>query len=181
MSYDLYAWKAPIASEDEASPLVRRFYDENDVDVFEPSEDVLRFYDELLEMYRALESDQESDDGPTRGADTPERSDRIVDLSFSWSVPDNVLDDVVALARKHELVLYDPQGPCFYSPIELLVEPRRRDPAVLRQALVGLLIGVAVLVIGLVMPLRVLDWILIVAGGFIVVMGIYSVVAWLRE
>jgi len=31
------------------------------------------------------------------------------------------------------------------------------------------------------MPLPVLDWILIVGGGFIVVMGIYSVVAWLRE
>ena len=66
-------------------------------------------------------------------------------MSFTWSVPDNVLDAVVALAQKHELVLYDPQGPCFHSPIELLIEPVRRDPAVLRQALVGLLIGVAVL------------------------------------
>lgn len=179
MSFDLYAWKAPLVSEDEAPKLVRRFYDD-DVNVFEPSEDVLRFYDELLEYLALVESD-ESDDAPTHGAETPERSDRIVDLSFTWSVPAEVLDEVVALARKHELVLYDPQGPCFHSPIELLVEPVRRDPAVLRQALVGTLIGVAVLIAGLVMPLPVLDWILIVVGGFIIVMGIYSVAVWLRE
>jgi hypothetical protein len=32
-----------------------------------------------------------------------------------------------------------------------------------------------------VLPVPVLDWILIAIGGFIVVMGIYSVVVWLRE
>ena len=63
----------------------------------------------------------------------------------------------------------------------MVVEPIRRDPAVLRQALVGSLIGVAVLVVGLVLPLPALDWILIVIGGVIVVMGIYSVAVWLRE
>jgi hypothetical protein len=96
-------------------------------------------------------------------------------------VPGEVVDEVVALALEHDLVLYDPQGPGFHSPAELLVEPIRRDPAVLRQALVGTLIGAAVLVVGIVLPVPVLDWILIVIGAFIVVMGIFSVADWLRE
>ena len=96
-------------------------------------------------------------------------------------MPGEVLDDVVALALELDLVLYDPQGPGFHSPAELVVEPTRRDPAVLRQALVGTLIGAAVLGVGIVLPIPVLDWILIAIGGFIVVMGIYSVAVWLRE
>ena len=177
MSFDLYAWKRPLpSSEDEARGLI-----EGDESAFEPSEDVVRFYDELLARYPILEWDgDEEPEGTTWGV-TGERSDRIVGLNFTWSVPGEVLDEVVALAQKFELVLYDPQGPDFHSPTELVVEPMRRDPAVLRQALVGSLIGVAVLVVGLVLPVPVLDWILIVIGGFIVVMGIYSIAVWLRE
>jgi hypothetical protein len=115
------------------------------------------------------------------GSVTGERSDRIVGLNFTRRVPGEALDEVVALARKLELALYDPQGPNFHSPAELVIEPTRRDPAVLRQALVGTLIGAAVLGLGIVLPVPVLDWILIVVGGFIVVMGVYSVAVWLRE
>ena len=179
MSFDLYAWKRPLpSSEDDAHGLIQ-----GDESAFEPSEDLLQFYDELLERYPVLEwdGDEELEGAASTWGVTGDRSDRMVGLSFTWSVPGEVLDEVVALARKHDLVLYDPQGPDFHSPAELVVEPIRRDPAVLRQALVGSLIGVAVLVVGLVLPLPVLDWILIVIGAFIVVMGIYSVAVWLRE
>ena len=130
---------------------------------------------------RSSDLDEELEGAASTWGVTGNRSDRMVDLSFTWSVPGEVLDEVVALAQKHDLVLYDPQGPDFHSPAELVVEPLRRDPAVLRQALVGSLIGVAVLVVGLVLPLPVLDWILIVIGAFIVVMGIYSVAVWMLE
>jgi hypothetical protein len=179
VSYDLYAWKGPLpSSEDDAGRLL-----EGDESAFEPSEDLLRFYDELAERYPALEWDgaDEPDGAPFTWGVTGERSNRIVGLNFTWSVPGEVIDEVVALARKLDLVLYDPQGPDFHSPAELLVEPIRRDPAVLRQALVGTLIGAAVLGVGIVLPVPVLDWILIAIGGFIVVMGVYSVVVWLRE
>lgn len=179
MSFDLYAWKKPLpSSEDEARRLL-----EGDESAFEPSGDVLRFYDDLLERYPALESDgvAELDDAQSTWGVTAERSDRLVGLNFTWSVPGEVIDEVVALARKLDLVLYDPQGPDFHSPAVLLVEPLRRDPAVLRQALVGTLIGTAVLGVGIVLPVPVLDWILIVVGGFLVVMGVLSVVDWVRE
>jgi hypothetical protein len=78
-------------------------------------------------------------------------------------------------------VLYDPQGPSFHSPAELDVVLIRRDPLVLRQVLVGTLIGVALLVGGLVAPIPVLNWIAIAIGVFLIVMGLYSVGVWLRE
>jgi len=87
----------------------------------------------------------------------------------------------VALAQKRDLVLYDPQGPTFHSPAGLLVEPVRRDPAVLRQALKALFVGVALVVGGWVLPIPVLDWIAIVIGAFVVLMALYSVLVWLRE
>jgi hypothetical protein len=166
MSMGLYAWKGPVVSEVEAARLLHRFYEEGETDVFEASEDVLRFYDELVAKYPDLEA---------------EPSDRVVDMSLPWSVPDDVLDGIVALAREHDLVLYDPQGPSFHSPAELDVVPVRRDPLVLRQVLVGMLIGVALLVGGLVAPIPVLDWIAIVIGVFLTVMGLYSIGVWLKE
>ncbi len=141
MSMDLYVWKAPLASsEDEAIQLLER-----EDEAFESSEDVARFYDELLEKYPTLESfdEEELDSAPTYWSVTPERSDRLIGMNLAWSVPDDALDDIVALARKYELVLFDPQGPSFHFPVALDVESIRRDPLVLRQALIGLLIGAA--------------------------------------
>jgi len=112
---------------------------------------------------------------------TPERSDRLIGMNLTWSVPDDALDDIVALVRKYELVLFDPQGPSFHSPAALDVEPIRRDPLVLRQALIGLLIGAALVVGGWVLPIPVVDWIAIVIGAFLVLTALYSVVVWLRE
>jgi len=166
MSMDLYVWKRPMVSEDAAPQLLERFYEEGDTSAFEPSEDVSRFYDELVAMYTDFEG---------------ERSDRIIDLSLSWIVPDDILNGIVALAQKHDLVLYDPQGPSFHSPVELLVEPIRRDPAVLRQTLIGLLIGVVLVVGGWFVPLPVLNWIALVIGVLMVAMALYSIVVWLRE
>jgi hypothetical protein len=57
VSFDLYAWKRPLPSlEDEALALI-----EGDESAFEPSADVLRFHDELLERYPVLEWDGEAE------------------------------------------------------------------------------------------------------------------------
>lgn len=102
-------------------------------------------------------------------------------MSLPWSVPDDVLDGIMALAQKHDLVLYDPQGPSFHSPASLLVEPIRRDPAGLRQVFTGMLIGAAVLVAGWAIPIPIVDWIAIGIGVFMLAMGVYSIVDWVGE
>lgn len=102
-------------------------------------------------------------------------------MNLQWRVSDDMLDAIVELAEKHELVLYDPQGPTVYVPGETDTEPIRRDPLVLRQALIGLLIGAVLVVGGLVVPIPIFDWIAIGIGAFVVLMALYSVVVWLRK
>ena len=90
MSYDLLFWKAPVVrDEDKARALTHRFL-EDQTGPFEASDDVLRFYDDVLARYPALESysmDQLRASPPvSHWSDTPERSDRLVVMSFSWTV-----------------------------------------------------------------------------------------------
>jgi hypothetical protein len=52
----------------------------------------------------------EAKDGPWADS-PPEHTDRLLLLSIRWGASDAVMDAIVELAREHELVLYDPQGP----------------------------------------------------------------------
>ncbi len=181
MSYDLYVWKRPLVeTTEEGNALIR----EEDERNFEPSPEVQEFYDEVLRRWPA----ESAPEGPPAGAATKwgltaEPSDRLVVMNFTWSVPGDVVDALVELALERDLVLYDPQGPDFYSPASLVPPPpERRDRGVLLQALKGLLIGTAAVAGGwFLLPVPVLDWILIVAGGFLVVMALLSIIHWFRE
>ena len=179
MSFDLYAWKRPVVeTEEEALVLL-----EGDVSAFEPSPDLQALYDEVCRRWPAETSDELEGDGdrPAWGV-TMEPSDRLLELSFTWSVPGDVLDAIVEVARERELVLFDPQGPTFHSPPSLdPPAPVRRDPRVLIDVSRGLLIGAALVAGGWFLPLPVLDWILIVIGGFLLLMTVVTVVGWLRE
>jgi hypothetical protein len=181
MSYDLYVWKRPLVEDTEAA---NALIGEEDETAFEPSSQVQDFYDQVRRRWPA----ESSPVGPPDGAETEwgltaEASDRLVAMNFTWSVPGDVVEEIVELARERDLVLYDPQGPEFYSPPRLDPPPlERRDRGVLLQALKGLLIGTATVAGSwFLLPVPVLDWILIVAGGFLVVMALLSIIAWLRE
>ena len=185
MSFDLVAWKAPaVKDEDEAGALVRRFDEKGDADIFEQSEDLLRFYDDVLARYPALEAFEDDDERLKRTpwSETPERSDRVIEISIRWGtgVPDEALDTIVELARKYELVLYDPQGPSIHSPD---MDDGSEDVAgQVWFALRGGAIGVPLVVAGTFIPYRLVSWPLFVIGGFLVVMTIYTlIVLWKPE
>ena len=111
MSMDLYLWKAPVIEDaDEARTLLDRFYDRNEEGVFAPSEDVARALARIRERY----SDAPGvTDGPWSSWPI-EDSDRLIALNIRWSVDGEVLDAIVDIAREHDLVIYDPQGPDVY-------------------------------------------------------------------
>ena len=154
----LVVWKASIvSSEEQAAQLVERF--EVDRSVFEASGDVLAFYDDVLAKYPGRESFLEEEllhGAPTSWSVTPERSDRAVFFDLVRSVSTQMLDDIAALARQYEPVLYDPRVRPSSFPAQP-EEPIRRDPLVLRQVLFGLLAGILVVAVGWVMPVPVLD------------------------
>ncbi len=113
MSMDLYLWKSPVTDDpDEAGALLDRYFDEKDASVFEPHADVGRVLEEIRRRYP---DDAQSDDGPWSSWPLQD-SDRIIVLNIRWSVDNSVLDCIIDLAREHELVVYDPQGPSVYLP-----------------------------------------------------------------
>ena len=182
MSFDLVAWKGPaVKDEDEAHALVRRFDVSEDPDIFDQSEDLLRFYDDLIARYPALETFDDDDEGLKRipWSETPERSDRVIEISIRWSAPDEALDTIVELARKYDLVLYDPQGPAIHSPE---MDGPEDVAGQVWFALRGGGIGVLLIVAGAFIPYRLVSWPLFVIGGFLVVMTVYTlIVLWKPE
>src|SRR5688572_6927935 len=116
MSMDLYLWKAPVTDDpDEAKALLDRYYDKRDTSVFEPSGDIAAYARELRGLHSDDPGDFDQDACPW--ASLPfEETDRFLALNIRWSADNQALDDIVALARKHELVIYDPQGPSVYLP-----------------------------------------------------------------
>jgi hypothetical protein len=179
MSYDLLFWKAPVVSdEDKARALTHRFL-EDQTGPFEPSDDVLRFYDEVLARYPALESysmDELRASPPvSHWSETPERSDRLVVMSFSWSVPGEVIDTITGLARKRDLVIYDPQGPHVQAP----GDPDEPTPVGLKDFVWGILVGLAGALVALVAWLAsvpILSGVFVVGGAFLAVMAVVTLV-----
>ena len=175
MSFDLFAWKTPaVADEAEAAPLIKRYVDTGDDRGFGASSDVASFYDELSRKYPPPEPGTSAT--PRRDRDRwgieLEPSDRLLVVSMTWNTPDEVLDDVVALARKHGLVLFDPQGPTLHAPEGA---PAPDDVAAqVRQALAGGAFGALLVLVGVYIPWRILSWPAIAIGSFLVVMALYT-------
>src|SRR5262245_17089329 len=188
MSYDLYVWKGPIVrNPEDAAALVDRSDDPESP--FEPSLDVTNFYDELVEHFPPLESYEESAladrSVETWWSVSPERSDRFIELHLHWGGPDDLAEFIYQRARRHALVLYDPQGPDVHLPDDVLTRGggpegewppfRKRDAA---RAASAALIGLAIAIVSwklnvlLGMEMAIVAWnlnVLIVSGVAIVV------------
>ena len=135
MSMTLILWKAPVVDDpDEAARLLQPYYDDGDESAFEPSPDVTAVSDELLRRF------PEGIEGPW--TDPPTNVDRVLFLSIPWGADNAIIDAIVELARKHELVLYDPQGPDVTLPTDP-VEHEPAPPTTLGGYLKIVLIGVA--------------------------------------
>lgn len=162
----LILWKAPVTDDlDEVERLVEPYYKEGNDRAFEPSLDLASFTNELLQRYPSPVAD-EPYDGPW--ADGLEGTDRVLFLSIRWKAENSFIDAIVKLANKHELVLYDPQGPDITLPgdpvaAEPVPPPRVRD----HLAFVGMaLVAAAVFWLGWTIDVPVLRWVLMIVAGF---------------
>lgn len=164
---DLYVWKAPVVTdEDVAQQLITR----EDESVFEPSADLERFYAELLETFPPPEAftEKELEDNPVPWADSPYGSERLVWLSIRWSADGEDLDTIVELARKYDLVLYDPQGPSFHSPADENDDvPYAAGVGEYVRGVLLAVFGVLFAVLAWKASIPVLSWVLVFVGGFV--------------
>jgi hypothetical protein len=162
----LYLWKAPVIDDpDEARVLIDRYYDQGEISVFEPSEDVVRTLAKIRKNY----SDAADNDDNTWSSWPIEDSDRIIELSIRWSVGGEVLDTIIDIAAKHDLVVYDPQGPDVYlardAPVQQPVgKPTAKD--FLNVMLLFLPIAGATLAAWWFIPWGWLRWTLVAIGLF---------------
>jgi hypothetical protein len=164
MSMTLILWKAPVIDDpDEAQRLLKPYYDHEDDSAFEPSADIARMSDELLRRF------PDAENGPWADF-PPEQSDRLLLLDIRWGADNAVLDAIAELAREHELVLYDPQGPDVTlpgDPIESGPTPPPSPVDHLTIVLIGLA-AAGVFALGWWIDVPVLDWLLMIVGGFFV-------------
>ena len=162
MSMTLILWKAPVVDdEDEAQRLLAPYYDREDDSAFEPSADIAAVSTELLRRF------PEAEDGPWADS-PPEQTERILLLSIRWSADNAVLDAIEQLAREHELVLFDPQGPTVHLPTDPIDSGPTPPPSFgdyLTFALIGLA-AAGVFWLGWRIDVPVLDWLLMIVGGF---------------
>jgi hypothetical protein len=176
MSMSLFIWKSPVVDDDEdARALVDRYYESGDAEVFAPSEDVERFYDDLLARYPTLEtySEEELRAGTRSWAESPERSDRVIALEIVWSAEDELFEAIDELARKYDLVLYDPQGPSVgVAPAEGEELVPTADDFV--RTAVAAVISVGVAVGAWFASIPVLSWALIAFAGFMAVIFVLA-------
>ena len=169
MSMTLILWKAPIVGDpDEAAALLDRWYSEGDDSGFTPSEDVGRMAADLRRRYPDYPA-KAGDDSPW--ADLPfDETDRLLELSIRWGADDDVIDLITRLARKHGLLLYDPQGPEVYLP----TDSADADPTTGQlgfgdyfKTVLILLASATLFAVGWTIEVPVINWILMIVGGFL--------------
>ena len=169
MSMTLILWKGPVIDDpNEAKALLQPYYDHSDDSAFLSSPDIATVWDELLRRF------PNGDDGPWADF-PPEQTARILLLSIRWGADDAVLDAITELAREHELVLFDPQGPDIHvpgAPVESGPDQSTKLVGYLKILLMG---GAAagLFWLGWRIQVPVLNWILMLIGGFFVIVVLF--------
>src|SRR4051812_46348888 len=163
MSMTLVLWKAPVvADSDEAERLLQAYYDRSDDSAFEPSADIAAVSNELLRRF------PEAPGGPWADF-PPEQTERVLLLSIHWGADDAVINAIVDLAREHELILYDPQGPDVTLPDDPVDSGPSPRPTLLDHLkIVGIgLAAAGVFWLGWWIDIPVVEWVLMIGGGFL--------------
>ena len=166
----LLLWKAPLVDDaTEAEALLKPYYDHGDESAFEPSADVATVARELLRRF------PDGEDSPWGDA-PPEESERLLYLNIRWSADGAFIDAITELAREHELVLYDPQGPDVHLPNEPIDNTPVPAPSFAdRFKILLLVIPAAGLVwFGWWIDVPVLSWLLMIVGVFFVSVVVFT-------
>ena len=163
----LILWKGPVVDEpDEAARLLAPYYERRDDTAFESSVELAKVSNELRRRYPDVERGPWADDLP------PKEVDRVLRLTVRRSADVAVLNEIVELARDYGLTVYDPQGPSFYLPHRVAAGPVTTGPIprpglgdYLKVIAMGI-VAAGVFLLGWRIQVPVLDWILMIVGGF---------------
>lgn len=186
MNFDLYVWKAPRDLDaDRAEALVAGWEaagGDPGTSPFEPSTDVGWFYRELMNDVPGLEASSDAVPNPSTApiwmSGTNEPPARVVAMRLSPATPRDALEEIVSLAAKYDLVLFDARSRRVHLPLEAMADYASRNfwPAGAIQAAVAGGIGAAIAVVGWSLGIPVFGALLMLIGSFMVVMAVYTFV-----
>jgi hypothetical protein len=184
MTFDLYAWKSPRDLDAEQADQVITGWLEASSDPgdspFEPNADVGWFYQEVVHDLPDLETLSDgapnSNGTPVWLSTTPAQPARLVAIRLSDPSPADVLDTIFGLAAKYDLVLFDTRSRRVHYPVEEMAAQATATfwPSGAIQAAVASGIGGLIAVVAWVLEIPVLSGLLVVVGGFMVVMAVYT-------
>src|SRR3954470_18503803 len=186
MNFDLYAWKSPrdLDAED-VQALISRWNEvggDPTASTFVPSSDVGWFYRELMQDAPGIEALSDATQSQSRTpiwlsspAAPPARVDAI---RLSPTTPQKTLEAIFGLAAKYDLVLFDARSGRVHAPLAAMAAHASATfwPAGAVQAAVAGVIGATIAVLAWVIGIPILSGVLIVVGGFMFVMSVYTFV-----
>ena len=168
----LILWKAPVVDDpDEAKALLTPWYVNEDESAFTPSDDLKAVHDILLKQYPF-----DWDRGSDPWADPPQATDRMLVLSIRWGTQSPVLADITALARKFDLVLYDPQGPDVFLATDPIEELTEIPPPTAWEWFKSLAIPAVLLALtyaAWLIPIGWIRWPAVIVAGFFLAAGLF--------
>jgi hypothetical protein len=186
VTFDLYAWKAPRDLDaDGAAELVQRWRDEGAdpaASPFEPSEDVGWFHRELTkdepELDVVSDAVPSSSTRPVWLATDQEPPARLVAIRLGSETTGGAVNDIYSLAVKYDLVVFDPRTHRVHLPLDEMAAyaSARFWPGGAVQAAVAGGIGLVLAIVGWFLPIPIVGWILIIVGGFLFVMAVFTFV-----
>ena len=171
MSMTLILWKAPVVEDpEEAQALLQPWYDSGDDSCFEYSADLAAVHRQLIHQYPM---DWDGEGNPW--ADGPEETGRLLVLSIRWGTDSPVLADITVLAKKHDLILYDPQGPDVFLPTDPLESGPIPRPTAWEWFKI---FAIAIFLMGMtyaawLIPIAWIRWPAVIVAGFLAAAGLF--------
>jgi hypothetical protein len=186
VTFDLYVWKSPRDLDVDRAEALLESWQESGGDPnespFEPDADVGWFYRELLKDVPGLVATSDAVANPSATpiwlATTPESPARVVGISLSPTLPRDALDAIFGLAAKYDLIVFDLQNRRLHLPLEEMAAYASATfwPAGAIQAAVAGGIGGVMAVVAWFLGIPLLSGLLVIIGGFMFVMAVYTFV-----
>lgn len=188
MPFDLYVWEAPRDVDDAGAAALVRDWEQAGADPatapFEPSTNLGWFHRELKNDNPGVTTVSDANPNPSTrpvwlsGGGPDEPPARIVAVRLTHDTAADVEGDVLGLAVKYDLVVFDGRTGRVHFPMQEMSDDADATfwPAGAIQAAVaggfGLLIAIAAWMIGI----PILSGIVIIVGGFMFVMAVFTFV-----
>lgn len=187
MRFDLYAWQAPRDLDPVGAAALVEDWEAAGGDPaaspFEPSSDTGWFARELARDAPAVELLTDSPPWAAKGPiwlqTEPAPPARIVAMRLGQATTGEDLEEILGLATKYDLVLFDARNARVFQPLQAMAEHASSTfwPRGAIQAAVAGLAGAVVAAIAWLLSIPILSGIVIVVGGFMAAMAVLAFVA----